>query len=89
MKFTFVLEVEEPVSAYGVAMVRTGDVVDLPVHLAKKAIKNPNYVLSDEISKPVVARQKITHVGGPWYELPDGSRVRGRDNAKAALNGAN
>lgn len=25
------------------------------------------------------------HTGGGWYELPDGSKVRGRDNAEQAL----
>lgn len=27
----------------------------------------------------------IIHLGAGWYELPDGSRVRGKDNALKAL----
>lgn len=32
-------------------------------------------------------RQEPKHLGGGWYELPDGTRVRGREIALAALRG--
>jgi len=28
------------------------------------------------------------HIGGGWYELPDGTRIKGRESAEKALNNA-
>ena len=50
MKFKFVKEVEGEVNCYGVKMCATGDTVDLPKHLAEKAMLNPNY---KEVKKAV------------------------------------
>jgi hypothetical protein len=41
MKFEFIKKVDGEVMSLG-RMVKTGDVVDLPPHLAKKALKRPN-----------------------------------------------
>lgn len=30
--------------------------------------------------------QDIKHTGGGWYELPNGEKVQGKENAQAALN---
>lgn len=30
---------------------------------------------------------EVTHVGGGWFELPNGDRIRGREEAEAALAG--
>lgn len=39
------------------------------------------------IAPPVGETRSVDalHTGGGWYELPDGSKVRGRDAAEAAL----
>jgi len=32
-------------------------------------------------------KDDIKHVGGGWYELPNGEKVKGKDEALAALEG--
>lgn len=39
--------------------------------------------LDDELDD----QSEIRHVGGGWYELPDGQRVHGREAAEAVLAG--
>jgi hypothetical protein len=29
-------------------------------------------------------RDEVKHAGGPWYELPDGEKVRGKDAVREA-----
>lgn len=38
-------------------------------------------------NKAQAPEAEIKHLGGGWYELPDGSRVQGRDAALEALSG--
>lgn len=41
-----------------------------------------------EEAPPVEPEQKEPkHVGGGWYELPDGSRIKGKEEALKALGG--
>ena len=47
---------------------------------------DPPYIAWPPKPEPEVAGEP-RHVGGGWYELPDGRRVRGRDAAVAALRG--
>ena len=35
-----------------------------------------------------VITPEIKHAGGGWYELPDGSKVQGKEAAEEALKGA-
>ena len=35
-----------------------------------------------------VITPEIKHTGGGWYELPDGSKVQGKEAAEEALKGA-
>lgn len=36
---------------------------------------------------PEPAEQTPRHVGGGWYELPDGTRIKGKEGALKALDG--
>lgn len=57
MKFKLTKEVEGPVICYTGEMIETGDVIDLPQHLALKARKNPNYAeVRDTVKKAKVAK---------------------------------
>lgn len=40
---------------------------------------------SDVAQAPPPVTEEVTPVGGGWYELPDGRRVRGREAALGAL----
>ncbi len=67
-----------------------GKVYDLPVTSADRWIQRGIAVLvddgaSEESEEPGAESGEITHVGGGYYELPDGRRVRGKDAALAAL----
>lgn len=55
---------------------RRGEVDDLPPHLFEVAVR-------EGWATPVTENtSRVTHVGGGWYELESGERVRGRVNAE-------
>jgi hypothetical protein len=43
--------------------------------------------LGGQIAEETTPEAQPKHIGGGWYELPDGTRVQGRENAENALNG--
>ena len=43
MKFKLVKKVEGKVNCYGIGEYATGEIVEIPKHLAEKAKLNPNY----------------------------------------------
>jgi hypothetical protein len=50
-----------------------------------KALSRAGWRLLSSIDDPQPPTEEPTHIGGGWYELPDGSHVQGRDAADAAL----
>lgn len=54
MKVKFIHEVETPVRGYDANWIMTGDVVELPKRLAKKAIRSGEYEATDEAVKTCI-----------------------------------
>ncbi|MFS1519686.1 hypothetical protein V1503_24990 [Bacillus sp. SCS-151] len=47
-------------------------------------LKNKGFI-GEEIHSEDLDDERIKHVGGGYYELPNGEKVKGKDNALAAL----
>jgi hypothetical protein len=75
MRFEFVKQVEGEVTCYTGEMVKTGSVIDLPEHLAKKARVNPNYKEVKEVSNADESGTQRSGVGVP-------GKKSGRANSK-------
>jgi len=71
-------------------MIQPGGALTVPDDLYD-VYKNAN-VLGEEIIETAMVKPQVEtavsrvekepkHIGGGWYELPDGSRVRGKDKA--------
>ena len=74
MKFKYVKEVEKPVRNYDGKWIKTGQITDLPKHLALKADLNPDYepVIDAE---PTKAKKEVTdgdqsRTSGPSLRVP-------------------
>ena len=53
------------------------------VHLIEP-VEGPDIIEPSEVqAKMQEQKAEVRHVGGGWYELPNGVRIRGRDNALA------
>jgi hypothetical protein len=50
-------------------------------------IEEPAEPPSNQESPAQEPAKETKHVGGGWYELPDGRRVKGKEEALAAMNG--
>jgi len=53
------------------------------VHLIEP-VEGPDIIEPSEVqAKMQEQKAEVRHVGGGWYELPNGVRIRGKDNALA------
>ncbi len=59
-----------------------GDVIEEPPAEELPAEEAPEIV-----DVPAEEQPEPRHVGGGWYELPDGTRVKGKEEALKALGG--
>lgn len=63
-----------------------GDHVDVDMLVADRLLDQEGWLLAaSHIGDGHRVVDGATHVGGGWYELPDGTRVQGRDAAEEAL----
>lgn len=70
---------------------RVGDIYETDDPERAKFLQSKGY-LGAMIEPPVKPEQKVPgqgpkHVGGGWYELPSGERVKGKEEAIAAMGG--
>lgn len=69
--------------AYGL-----GEIIDIESVGARSLLKAKYAVPVKEEKEKAVQKKslekKIVHVGGGWYELPNGERIRGKENALRA-----
>ena len=68
-----------------------GDIIDIEEHRAMKLLQ---YKLIGFVKEKTVIQQPVEkaviepkYLGGGYYELADGSKIRGKENAKKAING--
>lgn len=44
----------------------------------------PDWVRSELETQVSDPREEVKHAGGPWYQLPNGEKVRGKDAVREA-----
>lgn len=66
---------------------RCDDTSRVKLAVKKGLIEPPKEEVETAAHKVVKENAKVNHVGGGWYELPNGERIQGKEEAEKALRG--